>query len=255
VQPTVFDCLNTTYGNDVTTSYYVPPENIRGNTLVLPDEEAHHAIRVLRAKAGDEIVVVDGEGGWYRVQLETVERRAVTGRILNEVREVGEPPYHLTVGMALLKNPGRFEIFLEKAVELGVGRIVPLQTERTEKENFKASRAKNILIAAMKQSGRSRLVQLDEPLPFHALVSESVDGLRLLCSEQTGMEHLITTVLERDRLARKITVLIGPEGGFSDAEVERAEQAGFEVVSLGSRRLRAETAALTAVTAVMLTCS
>jgi 16S rRNA (uracil1498-N3)-methyltransferase len=239
----------------VTTSYYVPPENIRGDTLVLPDEEAHHAARVLRAKEGEEIVAVDGEGGWYRVQLETVERRSVTGRIVERVEEVGEPPYRLTVGMALLKNPGRYETFLEKAVEMGVARIVPLLTERTEKEHFKASRAQNILVAAMKQSGRSRLAQLDSPQRFGDVLRGTTEGMRLLCHEQTGTEHLITSILKRDRLARHITVLIGPEGGFSDTEVEQAVREEFEVVSLGPRRLRAETAALAAATAVMLTCS
>lgn len=240
---------------DVTTSYYVPPENIRGNTIVLPDEEAHHAVRVLRAKVGDEIAVVDGEAGWYRVQLDAVDRRHVTGRIVEKLREVGEPPYRLTMAVALLKNPSRFETFVEKAVELGVAHIVPMLTERTEKDHFKASRVHNIMIAAMKQSGRSRLAELDEPRPFSTVIADAEEGLRLLCHEQTGMEYLITTVLQHHHLARNITVLIGPEGGFSDAEVEEAAFAGFSVVSLGPRRLRAETAAIAAATAVMQNCS
>ena len=114
-------------------------------------------------RTGDEIVVVDGEGGWYRVRLDHVDRSNAAGVILETRREVGEPAYVLSIGLGLLKNRGRFETFLEKAVELGVGEVIPLQTLRTEVAHLKMQRAGKVIVAAMKQSGRSRLVRLAEP--------------------------------------------------------------------------------------------
>ncbi|HET6568072.1 MAG TPA: RsmE family RNA methyltransferase [Rhodothermales bacterium] len=236
----------------MTTSYYVPPENVRGNVLLLPEEEAHHAARVLRARPGDEIVAVDGQGGWYRAEVDQADKRSVSARIVERRSGVGEPPYELTIGLAVLKNPGRFETFLEKAVELGVRRVVPLVTERTEKARIKESRASNILVAAMKQCGRSRLVALDDPRPLADFLGRCADGLRLICHEQTEPEHAIARQLEQRLSAATMSVLVGPEGGFSDAEIRQAAEAGFVPVSLGPRRLRAETAALAAAAAVML---
>lgn len=236
-----------------TTYHYAPPTAIRGDLLVFPDDEAHHVARVLRQQPGDELVVVDGEGGWYHVRLEHVDRRQVVGRIVEVRRDVGEPSYFLSIGMALLKNRSRFETFLEKAVEFGVGQVMPLITERTEREHFKETRAHNILVAAMKQSQRSRLVELAEPVAFGAGLSESGYDLSLLCHEATDRDrHILDALAALPGSGRRVRIWIGPEGGFSDAEVAAAQAAGFEPVSLGPRRLRAESAALTAAAAVML---
>lgn len=236
----------------MTTAFYAPPENIHGQKVRLPDDEAHHAARVLRKQPGDEIVVVDGAGGWYRVRLEQVDRRQVTGSIVAAQREVGEPRYRLRLGLAVLKNRNRFETFLEKAAELGVAEVVPLLTERTEKTGFKLQRAHNILLAAMKQCGRSRLVRLTDPQPLETVLHAAGADLRLLCHEQAETDHAFAEHLRTHRSATSIDVLIGPEGGFTDAEVEAARAAGWSVASLGTRRLRAETAALTAAAGVAL---
>ncbi len=227
--------------------YYAPPESISGDTVIFPEEEAHHAARVHRAKTGDEARVVDGEGRWYRVRLEILGRKSVVGSILEVRGDVGEPSYELTIGVGLLKNTSRFEIFLEKAVELGVRRIVPLVTRRSEKSRLKTVRARSILISAMKQTGRSRLVELDEPIKIRKWFKNGLDGeagLNAMCHEEadvaTSLAGLIRTIEPR----RKATVLVGPEGGFSPEEVEKARTLGFEIVSLGSRRLRTETAAI-----------
>lgn len=234
-----------------TTPFFAPPSRIRGDRVVLPDDEAHHAARVLRHQPGDEVVVVDGAGGWHRVVLDAVDRRQVAGRVVETRHGVGEPAYDLTIGMALLKNRSRFETFLEKAVELGAARVVPLVTERTERGHLKETRAHNILVAAMKQSQRCRLVELAEPAAFDDALGGAYD-LSLLCHEQTGPDAHVLAALARHPAARSIRVWIGPEGGFSDAEVAAATAAGFIPVSLGPRRLRAETAALAAAAAVML---
>ena len=239
----------------MTTFFYAPPSARQGNRITLPEEEARHAARVLRKKPGDEILVVDGEGGWFRMRLETVRKNNVEGAVVEERRDVGEPGYRLTVGMALLKNTGRFETFLEKAVELGVAAIVPLVTARTEKGRLKKARAENILVAAMKQSERSCLVRLEEPTDVRVWLEEKGGRTAvqaLICHETAASDQSIYRALAGRPDASRIEVLVGPEGGFSEDEVTLAEKAGFAPVSLGPRRLRAETAALTAAAAVML---
>ena len=234
----------------MTTTFYAPVSHIQDGRVVLPDDEARHAVRVLRHGPGDEIVVVDGAGGRYRVRLTDVDRRSAAGEIVEEQREVGEPPYRLTVGLGGLKNAGRFETFAEKAVELGVSRIVPLVTERTERMSLKPVRLDNLLVAAMKQSGRSRLPALAEPLSL-ADALQSRDALRILCHESADPAALLPRILTATP-ADAVTILVGPEGGFSEAEVAGAEAAGWAVASLGPRRLRAETAAIVAASAVLL---
>lgn len=235
----------------MTTTFYAPPSSVRGSHIVLPEEEAHHAARVLRKQPGDEIVVVDGEGGWHRVRLMQVDRQGVGGTIVETRREVGEPAYRLTVGLGLLKNRNRFETFLEKAVELGVGCIVPLRTARTEKESLREQRAENILVAAMKQSGRSRLTELAEPQSLDAFLEAEAPGRLLVCHERAeGSPTLLEALAEG--MPERLAVLVGPEGGFTGDEVESVLAAGGEVVSLGPRRLRAETAALVAASIAML---
>jgi 16S rRNA (uracil1498-N3)-methyltransferase len=236
----------------MTTSFYAPPSAIReGAYVVLPDDEATHAVRVLRKRPGDEIVVVDGVGGWHRVRLDHADRKSASGPILETRRDVGEPAYTLSIGLALLKNRSRFETFLEKAVELGVREVIPLRTHRTEKGQFKVQRAEQLLIAAMKQCGRSRLVRL-APLQSLAVVLGQDDAeLTLIAHEQTAPEESLARVLAAHPAVPSLRVLIGPEGGFRDEEITEAQQAGYMPVSLGLRRLRAETAALVAAATVM----
>lgn len=241
----------------VTTTFFAPPRAVHGRRLVLPPDEARHATRVLRHRPGDEIAVVDGEGRRHRVRLDRTGQDKTVGTILATEENAGEPAYHLTVGLGLLKKRSRFETFLEKAVELGAARILPLRTRYAEKEGLKQKRARRIVRAALKQSGRSRLPQLAAPTGF----TEAVEELRAGAYDRAFIAHCrekpsavpFTEALAEASLPRRILVLVGPEGGFSEEEVKTAEAAGATVVSLGPRRLRAETAALAAAAAVMLT--
>jgi 16S rRNA (uracil1498-N3)-methyltransferase len=239
----------------MTTTFYVPPAHIDNGRVVLPDDEARHAVRVLRHGPGDEIVVVDGVGGRHCVRLTETDKRSAAGEIIATEREVGEPPYRLRIGLGTLKNASRFETFAEKAVELGVSEIVPLVTERTERMSLKAQRMENILVAAMKQSGRSRLPVLAEPQPLADVLADEATGARILCHESADPDALLPAILSSGPTAGALTVLVGPEGGFSEAEVLEAERAGWRVASLGPRRLRAETAAIVAAAAVMFAAS
>lgn len=240
----------------MTTSFYIPPEYISGERVTLPPDEVRHAMKVLRKGVGDEIVAVDGAGGWYRIVLAHIDKREAGGHIVERRYGVGEPPYELVLAVALLKNTSRFETLLEKAVELGVGVIAPLVTERTEKERIREQRSENILTSALKQCGRSRLPELRDPVNLldFLRIESKVKGpcVKIACHEGAGAEFSVFDALTEGRDTHRITALVGPEGGFSDDEIATACAAGFRLASLGRRRLRAETAAIVVSAAVML---
>lgn len=236
----------------MTTLYFLPRARIAGNIASLPPEEAHHAVNVVRHKVGDLIYAVDGEGGHYTLRLVNVSKRAAEGEILDTQYEVGEPAYKLTVCMAILKNQKRFDLFVEKAAELGVSRIIPIVTTRTEKKTVKEARIQKILIAAMKQCGRSRQIQFDKVNALEAILGDTNNSLLLCCHEKKSATSSLYSHLDAHSNSQNVRILIGPEGGFSEDEIRLVESHGYNVVSLGSRRLRAETAAIVASTGVML---
>lgn len=234
----------------MTTTFYTPPDCFEGERAILPDDEARHAVKVLRKQVGDELIAVDGEGGWYRIRLEQVGQRRAAGTVLETRRGVGEPAYELVLGIGLIKSRNRFETFVEKAVELGVHSIIPLHTARTEKEGVKAERTRNIMVAAMKQCGRSRLPALSEPTALPTVLEAATAHTTLVAHEQTGAAASVRGALAEVPPTARLLGLIGPEGGFTKEEVTMAEQAGGTAVSLGPRRLRAETAGIAAAVAV-----
>ena len=234
----------------MTTAFYIPTDCFRGKRVVLPDDEARHAVKVLRKQAGDEIVAVDGVGQWYRVRLDQVGQQRAAGTVLETRRGVGEPRYELTIGFGLIKNRNRFETFVEKAVELGVHRIIPLHTARTEKEGIKMERTRNIMIAAMKQCGRSRLPAVADPTALPMVLDGAAGDYLLMAHEQTEQSASVPAALDRAPADARVLLLIGPEGGFTDEEIAMARQAEGTMVSLGPRRLRAETAGVAAAVAV-----
>jgi len=235
----------------MTTNFYAPPSAFRNQRVVLPADEARHVRSVLRAQPGDTIVVVDGEGGWHRVQIDHLGEQQVVGTVQETRRDVGEPDVHATVGMGLLTKRSRFETFVEKAVELGVGRIVPLHTAHTETDTFRRERIRNVMIAALKQCRRSRLPALAKPQTLDALLNRAAADERLIChggEDETPLPAALKGVGSGER----VLVMVGPEGGFTNGEVEQVAAAGGRPVSLGARRLRAETAGIVAVNAVTL---
>ncbi|MEX0822189.1 MAG: RsmE family RNA methyltransferase [Rhodothermales bacterium] len=236
-----------------TTQFYVPREYIHGDRVALPEEEARHAVRALRLSVGDELVAVDGEGGWYRIVLDHAGREGAGGHIVERLSDVGEPSCRLTMAMGMIKHRGRFETFLEKAVELGVSEIVPLITDRTEKEGLKERRAEKILVAGLKQCGRSRLPVLQEPMKLAAFLRRSVDR-GFCCHEAAGSDETFVRALRDVDPGSSVSVLVGPEGGFTDDEIAAARQTSYAIVSLGARRLRTETAAIAAAAVVSLIC-
>jgi 16S rRNA (uracil1498-N3)-methyltransferase len=236
----------------MTTLFYAPPAAFRDGVVELPEDEGRHMTKVLRHRVGDEIVVVDGVGGRHRVRLAIVDRRRVMGEVVVSDNMTGEPKTSLTVGLGILKNTSRFETFVEKAVELGVTEIVPLITARSEHARLREHRLENIMIAAMKQSGRCRLPLIHPARPLREVVDGVDAPLRFVCHEGEGVSASILEALASSTSPGNTCVLVGPEGGFSDSEVDAARASGWTIVSLGPRRLRAETAAIVAAGSIML---
>lgn len=248
----------------MTTPFYAPPEAFGPDGRVrLPDDEARHATRVLRLGAGDEVAVVDGAGGWHTVRLDDVAKDRAAGTVVATRREVGEPSGPVVLALPPLKSADRFEWALEKAVELGVTDLVALRTARTEGRLPKEARLDALAIAAMKQTLRTRRLRV------HTVALVALVGFRLpVWEDGTGAGVALAPVLLHESadpaaaldrvLARVDTagaapcVVVGPEGGFTPEEVAVAEAAGWPVASLGPRRLRAETAAVAACTALLL---
>lgn len=235
----------------MTTNFYAPPSAFRGDRVVLPDDEARHVCSVLRAEAGDTMTVVDGEGGWHRVRIDQATPTQVVGTVQETRRDVGEPPVDVTVGLGVLTKRSRFETFVEKAVELGVRRIVPLTTRHTETGSVRPDRLRKVMIAALKQCRRSRLPALSAVQPLADVLADTGADARLLCHGGADATPL-PSALNAAGPATRVLVLVGPEGGFADAEVAAAMEAGCTPVALGRRRLRAETAALAALNGIVM---
>lgn len=231
---------------------YVRPEDVGGDALTLQKDEVHHLTRVLRKNKHDLICAVDGRGNAYECEIESFEKTSLKARILKRRRLQGEPVFHLTLAVAIPKKD-RFEWILEKGTELGVARFVPVLTERTVTNGkaVKPQRCQRILLSAMKQCRRSVLPALEATLQFSEVCRTSGRfHLSLLAHEKRPdlkLEDAIARKTDSGKPENANTgiLLIGPEGGFTEAEVAEARDAGFGIFGLGPRRLRTETAALT----------
>lgn len=231
-------------------TFFVEPVHVEASSLTLVGDEYRHLVRVLRVAPGDRIAVVDGAGSSYDAVITDISRQDVRCRIEACHPGRNELPVRVTIAPALLKNPGRFEFVVEKATELGVARIVPLHTERVIGHAAKVHRWSTIALAAMKQCGRCVLPAVEPPVDFgDFLGTVSPLALKLIPHERATLPLAVTL---RENAGTEIVVCTGPEGGFTDEEIERASAAGFIPVRMGDRRLRAETAAVTALAGVMM---
>ncbi|MFB6257479.1 MAG: 16S rRNA (uracil(1498)-N(3))-methyltransferase [Flavobacteriales bacterium] len=221
---------------------YVP--DVSANELWLPEEEAWHALKVLRLEEGAELRIVDGQGGIYKARIITRSKNACQVRVEESSQSEGERNFRLTMAVAPTKNYQRFEWFLEKATEMGVDRIIPLITARSERSKIKPKRSERILIAAMKQSKKAFLPELQLPLPLSHLLEEALEGQGLVAHcyktpERSPLQKLY-------RKGENALVIVGPEGDLTPDEVQMTIEKGYEPVSLGDAVLRTETAAVAA---------
>lgn len=227
--------------------FYANPANIRDPHITIVEDEARHLVRVLRKNIGDHILVTDGRGHRYETVIRSIVGDATECEIVGRHEDVNEPRVEVTLAVSLLKNPGRFDFLVEKATELGVRSIVPTVCERTLRHNEHHDRLVKIAVSAMKQSGRSYLPAVVFKTALGTLVENAGEfDLKLIAHEKTEQSHFIDTVLQHHKNARTVLALIGPEGGFTDKELAEAAARAFVPISLGPRRLRTETAALSA---------
>lgn len=238
--------------------------DIAGGSVRLNAEESAHCVRVLRHREGDPICVVDGEGTMYRCTINDCG----SGKAPEVLAHIDgtEPgwhghPYRLTMAVCPTKNIDRYEWMTEKLTEIGVDRIVPVIGDRSERRIIKTDRLRRLIVSAGKQSLKSAFPVLDEPMPVREFVASlptssspaATDRLKFIayCSDEVQPRAGLMEALSQNS-NQDIEVLIGPEGDFSPEEVRAAMDAGFIPVHLGESRLRTETAAVVAATAVYL---
>lgn len=210
----------------------------------LPEEEAHHAVHVLRLSADALVGLLDGRGTRATAQLVEADKRGVTARIVERWFVPAERKARIHLAVAPTKQAERFEWFLEKAVEVGVDRITPIITSRTERSRLRVDRLHRIAVAAMKQSMRAWLPVIDEPTEIKSLMEKATAAQRFF----GWCEGRHDPLMARYDATTDALVLIGPEGDFTAEEADAMRQAGCHAVTLGHARLRTETAALAACT-------
>ncbi len=232
--------------------FYVPAEYIIDQHVAIEGDEAKHISRVLRKQPGDRIWIVDGMGKAFETVIRLVAPEMIECEILYEHHHLHEPDIDVTLAVAQLKNPSRMDWIIEKATELGVRTIIPLQTSRTIARSPKEDRWNNIALAAMKQSGRCILPKITPAKDLEIVLANSTEfDMKLIPYERTDHILFIAEALKNRKPPRSAMILIGPEGGFTEEEIQMAEKAQFTQVSLGRRRLRTETAALIALSWVV----
>ncbi len=221
----------------------------KGNLQVLPEESSKHIIQVLRMRVGVPLQLTDGRGKTALAVITDDHKKRCEVRI-ETITETSAPQHQHTIAIALLKNNARFEWFLEKAAELGIKRIIPLLTVRTEKSHFRFERMKSILVSAMLQSQQAWLTDLSEPITFENWLKSSEDtslsNARFIAHCEPGEKARLIDP-EILPLPAK-TVLIGPEGDFTPDEIQHAMRLNYRPITLGHTRLRTETAGIVAAT-------
>ena len=217
----------------------------------LPEDEAKHATRVLRLSAGDELLLMDGNGIFFRAEITVADNHRCLYRILEDMPQERAWEGHIHLAMAPTKLNDRVEWFAEKATEIGMDELSFLDCRFSERRIIKCERIDKILISAVKQSHKAWKPVLNEMTSFERFVKAERKGDKFICHcyDQEDIEEGAEKPFLMDVLKRGVasTVLIGPEGDFSVDEVKLALQHGYRSVSLGTSRLRTETAALVAV--------
>lgn len=216
-------------------------------TLTLPESDSQHCIRVLRMQCGNVIGVVDGKGHRYSCRIVEPHPKHTVVEIIDTLDISPVWSNDITIAIAPTKNIDRMEWCVEKLVEIGVNRIVPLRCQHSERKEIKFERLEKIAVAAMKQSLKATLPRIDEMMPISLFLEE--------CATLKNVQKFVgycDSTMPRRLLAKEysagsdVVVLIGPEGDFSHEEIKAAINAGFIAITLGDNRLRTETAAIVA---------
>jgi 16S rRNA (uracil1498-N3)-methyltransferase len=228
--------------------FYVPNPHIQDGLLKIEGDEVKHIRKVLRLKAGDEILVFDGSGKEFEGAIVEERRSSVMVKVRGIFSSKGDSSLEVTLAQSLLKGE-KMDYLIQKATELGVNEIIPFFSARSVPVLEKSRRPnrhhrwEKIAVEASKQCGRGVVPKIESLQDYSSMLRAApTDHLRLILWEGDGLK--LKEVLERSGEKTKIFFVIGPEGGFSPDEVDKAKRAGFVAVTLGKRILRAETASL-----------
>ena len=212
--------------------------------IILPEDEAHHALKVLRKKIGDKITVVDGKGGEYESIFENVNALNCKLKIINRKNNIGGLLKHsIHIGISPPKSHDRLEWFIEKSVELGIQEISFILTENSERKNVKLNRILKRTISSMKQSLKALIPKINDMVSVKEFIENCANSKKFIAhlgEEETC--HLIKLAPTQSDYC----ILIGPEGDFSSSEIKKSQKFGFLPVTLGNNRLRTETAGVVA---------
>ena len=221
------------------------------DTLTLGEEDSKHCVKVLRLTEGATIEVVDGNGNLYTCRITTAHPKRCAVEVLDKLTQAPHWGHQIVLGVAPTKNLDRMEWLVEKSVEMGVDRIIPLRCHNSERTVLKTERLRKIMVSAMKQSLKATLPRLDEMTPLEQVLAEPFEGICCIayCDEMLPREER-RSLADVYQPGKDTLVLIGPEGDFSPEEVQAATAAGFVPVTLGESRLRTETAGMMAVAAI-----
>ena len=232
--------------------FYVSGASMAGQ---LPDDEATHAIRVLRLREGDEIFLIDGVGNFHRAEVTLVSSKHCAYQVLETIPQTSVWRGHIHLAMAPTKMMDRVEWMAEKATEIGFDELSFLDCRFSERRVVKTDRVERIVVAAVKQSRKAWMPVVNEMMPFERFVRTPREGAKFIahCYEEIERNDLFNTLMAMEDDNPQVTILVGPEGDFSVDEVRLAMDNGYVPVSLGECRLRTETAALSAVMMAQLT--
>jgi len=223
--------------------YFYQQELIASGAFILNEETSKHCIQVLRMKTGETLHLTDGKGGLCKAIITNEHKRNCEVNIVESTIQEHKGR-KISLGISLLKNANRLEWFLEKATELGITEIIPLLCQRSEKQQFRFDRMNQILISAMLQSQQTWLPILQQPTKLEEVINSSIHSQKLIAHCEEGTKQSINEL----KIANDVQILVGPEGDFSPTEIDLALQKGYSPTSLGSTRLRTETAGIVAAT-------
>ena len=222
--------------------FYNPDINESTESCSFDKEESRHIIKVLRKKDSDILHVTNGSGLLFETEITLASDNKCIVQVLS-IKKTDEPKFRLHLAVAPTKMNDRFEWFLEKATEIGIQEITPIICDRSERKVVNLERFEKIILSAMKQSNETFLPKLNEAISFKEFIKQKNEGLQLIAHCEETDKKSLKEILKPNE---SVTMLIGPEGDFSEKEIALALENNYQPVTLGNTRLRTETAAIVA---------
>ncbi|MEC8839458.1 MAG: RsmE family RNA methyltransferase [Candidatus Neomarinimicrobiota bacterium] len=229
-------------------SFFVNPNNIDNNYFFLDETESHHLSNVVRLKIYDDIYLIDGEGIAYKAIIENISKEKVSGKITEVFPQFGEPACKINLAVGMIK-PSRMQWAIEKSTECGVDNIFPILMDRSIKRSFNLERYKTVIKSSAKQCARSRIPNINQPQSLSDWL-DTQKNIPIIVFSQKSNNNIFDL---RDLLPAgcdKLSLIIGPEGGFSDNEISLFNNCKSIFISLGNRRLRTESAVVSGISII-----